>query len=147
MRSRQLLAGCLTLATLAHAARAQGSDRFSGGLTPGDYVRVGVGRTSPVNPQGSFREWGKGTGFNVAWQNWLPSGTTGVGRLGVSIGGGYSFLPLDEPQFLADFTPLSGGKATAASASKGGLLEISTGLNIRIPAPLVVPVINFGIGF
>jgi hypothetical protein len=145
MRSRLLFA-LVTLSTLARLGHAQSTDRYAGGLTPGDYVRVSAGVTTPANPQGSFREWGQGTGVNVTWQNWSPGGT-GVGRLGFSIGATYSVLPFEESQFIEDFTPLSGGKAASASAGNGGLIEVTTGLNIRIPAPLVVPVINFGIGF
>jgi hypothetical protein len=147
MRSRLLFAVAATLATFAHVARAQSDDRYAAGLTAGDYIRVSAGSTSPVNPQGSIRDWSRGTTANVSWENWQPGGATNVGRVGVSLGVSYSLLPLNESQFLADFTPLTGGTATSATASKAGLLEINTGLRVRIPAPLVMPTIDFGIGF
>jgi hypothetical protein len=145
MRSRLLFVVAAAFATQARVGHAQ-SDRFSGGLTAGDYVRVSAGVTNTVNPQGGFRDWKNGTGFNLSWENWQP-GEGAVGRLGVSLGVGYSALPLDETKFLADFSPLSGGKATSASASSGGLFELNTGLHVRIPAPLLVPTIRFGLGY
>jgi hypothetical protein len=145
MRSRLFLVVAASLATLARDSHAQ-SDRYSGGLTDGDYIRVSAGVTTPVNPQGGFRDWKSGTGFNVSWENWQP-GDNGVGRVGFLLGFGYSALPLDETKFIADFSPLSGGKATTASAGSGSLFEVSTGVHIRIPAPLLVPTIHFGLGF
>ena len=145
MRSRLLLVAAAALVTHVRAGQAQ-SDRFSGGLTEGDYVRVGAGVTNPVNAQGGFRDWKKGTGFSLGYENW-QAGDNGVGRLGVSLGAAYSALPLDEEKFLADFTPLSGEKVTKASASNGSLFEINAGLRVRIPAPLLVPTVRFGIGY
>jgi hypothetical protein len=145
MRSRLLLVLVAALATQVRVGHAQ-SDRFSGGLTAGDCIRVSAGVVNPVNAQGGFRDWKGGTSFNVAWENWQP-GDNGVGRLGLSLGFGYSALPLDETKFLADFSPLSGGKATSASASSGSLFEVNTGLHVRIPAPLLVPTIRFGLGY
>ena len=145
MRSRLLLVVTAALVAQARMGRAQ-SDRYSGGLTEGDYVRVSAGITNPVNAQGGFRDWKKGTGFNVTYENWA-AGDNGVGRLGVSFGAGYSVLPLDEAKFIGDFTPLSGEKVTAASAGSGGLIEVNAGFNVRIPAPLVVPTVRFGIGY
>jgi hypothetical protein len=145
MRSRLLLVVTAALATHARVSVAQ-SDRFSGGLTEGDYVRVSAGVTSPVNAQGGFRDWKKGTGFGVAYENW-QAGDNGVGRVGFSLGFGYTALALDEDKFLADFSPLSGGKATSASAGSGSLFELNTGIHVRIPAPLVVPTIRFAVGY
>jgi hypothetical protein len=147
MRSRLLLVVGAMLATLAHTARAQGDDRLAAGLTAGDYVRISGGVTKPVNPQGSLKDWSRGTGVNVGWENWQNGGAGGVGRVGVAINVGYSLLPLDEAQFLSDFTPISGGKATSASASNAGVFELSTNLRLRIPTPIIMPTINFGIGF
>lgn len=145
MRSRLLLVVAAALATHARAGHAQ-DDRFSGGLTAGDYVRVSAGVTTPVNAQGGFRDWKGGTGFNVAWENWQP-GDVGVGRLGLSLGFAYSALPLDETKFLGDFTPLSGNEVASASASNGSLFELNTGLHIRIPAPLLIPTVRIGLGY
>jgi len=145
MRSRLLLVVATALATQVRVGHAQ-SDRLSGGLTDGDYIRLSAGVTTPVNPQGGFRDWKSGTGFNLAWENW-QAGDNGVGRLGILFAFGYSALALDESKFLTDFSPLSGGKATTASASSGSLFEVSTGLHIRIPAPLLVPTVHFGFGY
>ena len=145
MRSRLLLVVAAALVTQARVGHAQ-SDRFSGGLTEGDYVRVSAGVTNPVNAQGGFRDWKKGTGIYVGYENW-QSGDNGVGRLGVSLGAAYSALPLDEAKFLSDFTPLSGEPVSKASASNGVLFEVNAGLRVRIPAPLLVPTIRFGIGY
>jgi hypothetical protein len=145
MRSRLLLVVAAALVAQVRVGYAQ-SDRFSGGLTEGDYVRVSAGVTNPVNAQGGFRDWKKGTGFSLGYENW-QAGDNGVGRLGVSLGAAYSALPLDEEKFLADFTPLSGEKVTKASASNGSLFEINAGLRVRIPAPLLAPTVRFGIGY
>ena len=145
MRSRLLLVVTAALATHGRVSLAQ-SDRFSGGLTEGDYIRVSAGVTNPINAQGGFRDWKKGTGFALVYENW-PTGDVGVGRAGFSLGFGYSALPLNEAKFVEDFSPLSGGKATSASASSGALLELNTGLHIRIPAPLLVPTVRLGLGY
>ena len=145
MRSRLLLVVAAALTAQARVGHAQ-SDLLSGALTPGDYVRVSAGVTTPLNPQGGFRDWKSGTGINVAWENWQP-GDNGVGRLGLSLGFAYSALPLDQAKFLADFTPLDGKQVASASASNGKLFEVNTGLHIRIPAPLLVPTIRFGLGY
>jgi hypothetical protein len=145
MRSRLLLIVTAALATQARVGAAQ-SDRFTGGLTDGDYIRMSAGVTTPINPQGGFRDWKKGTGFALVYENW-PTGDVGVGRAGFSLGFGYSALPLNEEKFLEDFSPLSGGKATSASAGSGALFELNTGLHLRIPAPLLVPTVRIGIGY
>jgi hypothetical protein len=120
---------------------------MASGLVAGDYLRIGAGVTTPVNPQGSLRDWKSGTGASVIWENW-QNGGSGVGRVGFGLGVAYSLLPLKQDQFLADFTPpLTGGKATSATASKAGILEVTSSIRIRIPAPLVMPTINVGIGF
>jgi len=145
MRSRLLLVVAVALVAQVRVGHAQG-DRFSGGLTEGDYVRLSAGVTNPVNAQGGFRDWKKGTGFNVAYESW-GTGDNGVGRAGFSLGFGYSALPLDEAKFIADFTPLSGESVTKATAGNGGLFELNAGLNVRIPAPLVVPTVRLGVGY
>ena len=146
MRSRLFVALGVALVVMAQDAQAQGEDRTAGGLRPGDYIRVSAGVTSPVNAQGSLRDWKQGSTVGLAWENWQP-GETGVGRIGLSIGVSYSFLPLDEEQFIKNFTPLQGGTVTSASASNAGVLEVATQIRFRIPAPLVMPTINAGIGF
>jgi len=146
MRSRPFLVVGAALVSFSHIARAQSGDRLAGGLRAGDYVRISGGVTTPVNPQGSLKDWSTGTGLNVGWENWQQGGT-GVGRLGISINLSYTLLPLDESQFLSDFTPIQGAKPTSAHASDAGILELATNLRLRIPSPLIIPTINFGVGF
>ena len=145
MRSRLLFAVVASLVSLTRVVHGQ-EDRLAGGLQAGDYARLSGGITTPVNPQGSVRDWDRGTGVSVAWENWQTGGT-GVGRVGLGFALSYAFLPLNESKFITDFTPLEGGKATAATAGKAGLLELGTVLRFRIPAPLVMPTINVGVGF
>jgi hypothetical protein len=145
MRSRLLFAIAVALASHARVGSAQ-ADRFTGGLTEGDYIRIGAGVTNPVNAQGGFRDWKKGTGFTLGYQNW-GAGDNGVSRLGVSLNAGYSALALDEAKFIGDFTPLSGEAVTKASAGSGALIEVNAGFNVRFPSPLVVPTIRFGVGY
>src|SRR5262245_51578791 len=102
MRSRLLLAVGVPL-MLSSLAHAQGSV-LAAGLRAGDYIRVSGGVTTPVNAQGSLKDWSQGTAINVAWENW-QNGGTGVGRLGIALSASYSFLPLDEKQFLSEFQP------------------------------------------
>ena len=145
MRSRLLLAVGPALVALTPLAHAQGTD-LAGGLRAGDYVRISGGVSIPVNPQGSLKDWSSGTALNLGWENW-QNGGTGVGRVGIAINVSYSLLPLDESQFLADFTPVTGGKPTSASSSSAGVFELTTNFRFRIPTPLIMPTINFGLGF
>ena len=144
MRSRLLLAVGVPL-MLSSRARAQGSD-LAAGLRAGDYVRVSGGVTTPVNAQGSLKDWSQGTAINVAWENW-QNGGTGVGRLGIALSASYSFLPLDEKQFLSEFIPITGARPTSATASQAGVLEIATNFRFRIPSPLIMPTIDVGVGY
>jgi hypothetical protein len=146
MRSRLFFGVCAALMAVSRLAVAQ-SDRLAAGLVPGDYVRASAGVAVPINPQGSLRDWSRGTTANLAWENWQTGGSSGVGRLGVAINVSYSLLPLDEANFVSDFIPIQGGKATSASASRAGIFELATNFRFRIPAPLLMPTINLGIGF
>ena len=76
------LAVCMVSASAA-LAHAQ-ADPMAGGMTPGDYLRVGAGAVIPVNAQGSLRNWGTGTILNVAYENWNSSGG-GVGNVGFGL--------------------------------------------------------------
>ena len=145
MRSRLLLAVGSALVVLTRLAQAQGSD-LAGGLRAGDYVRISGGVSIPVNPQGSLKDWSSGTALNLGWENW-QNGGTGVGRVGIAINLSYSMLPLDESQFLSEFTPISGPRPTSATASNAGVFELATNFRFRIPSPLIMPTINVGLGF
>src|SRR4051812_16380341 len=115
MRSRRLLCVTLTLSTAAisaSVAQTGSGDRMAGGLTQGDYLRIGAGVTAPYNPQGSFKDWGNGAGGSLTWENW-SAGATGVGRVGFGIGLAYALLPFKGDVFSSDFVPLSGGRTTS----------------------------------
>src|ERR1043166_9064742 len=151
MRFRSLvLLAALAAASFAapRAALAQvvATDPMADGLVPSDYLRVSGGWVAPVTPSGSLRDWKNGWGANLFWVNW-QQGSSGVGRVGFGLGIGYSLLPLDEAQLLHDFTPPSGGAVTAATADKASILEITSQLRIRIPAPFIMPTVNIGFGF
>jgi hypothetical protein len=136
----------LLLATPRHVgAQDRPADQGTSGMQPGDYLRFGAGTTIPVNPQGSLRDWKAGPGVNVAYENWQPGGNGGPGRVGFGLGVGYSRLVLKEDQFANDFTPTSGALANASGHA--GILEITSNLRIRIPAPLVMPAVTIGLGF
>jgi hypothetical protein len=150
MRSRRsLLVLMLALAaSLPAAALAQSmsGNRMAGGFTSGDYVRAGGGLTTPVNAQGSLRDWGAGPTASLTWESW-GGGPTDLGRAGFGIGVAYSMLPFKSDVFAAEFTPLTGGKTTSASADRAGVLEITSNLRIRVPFPYVMPAFNIGFGF
>jgi hypothetical protein len=135
----------LLIASPAHlAAQDRPGDPTLSGMQPGDYLRLGAGATIPVNAQGSLRDWKAGTGINLEYENWQP-GSSGVGRVGFGLGAAYSRLPLKEDQFARDFTPASG--ALTSASGHAGILEITSNLRIRIPAPLVMPAVTIGLGF
>lgn len=151
MRSRSLnhialVAACLAFVGVVPRLAAQTSDAMADGLVPGSYLRIGGGYVSPVNPRGGLKEWKPGVGMTAYWENWQAS-QTGTGRVGFGIGASYSMLPLDEQRFAHDFSPAGGGTTSSATASRAAILEITTGLRIRIPAPFIMPTINLGFGF
>jgi hypothetical protein len=100
---------------------------------------------TPVNAQGSLRDWKPGTGVSVAWESW-DAGQTGVARLGFALSGAYSSLPIDGQRFLTEFTLPTGGKANSV-AGNASVLEVTTNLRFRIPAPYIMPSIVIGLGF
>jgi len=138
------LALLLGIAPRHAAAQDRPADAPTTGMQPGDYLRFGVGSTIPVNPQGSLRDWKAGPAFNLAYENWQAGGN-GIGRVGFGLGVAYSRLPLKQDQFANDFTPTT-GTVTEASGH-AGILEITSNLRIRLPAPLVMPAITIGLGF
>jgi hypothetical protein len=128
-------------------AQDRPGDPMAGGMAPGDYIRFGGGPTIPVNPQGSLRDWKGGVGFNVAYENWQAGSGGGLGRVGFGLGAAYSRLPLNEERFGEDFTPPTGSGALQSATGHAGILEITSNLRIRIPAPLVMPSVMIGLGF
>ena len=145
MRSR-LLITLLAAFAVPRASHAQDVGSGVQGLQPGDYIRVSGGAAIPIAAKGSLRDWDRGTGFAVAYESW-PAGQTGLGRAGFAITAAYNLLPLDEHQFVSTFIdPTSGQQASAATASRAGILEVTTNVKIRISTPLVTPMVNFGLG-
>jgi hypothetical protein len=141
MRPRHGIALVALLATVPSFAGAQdrsaASDRWSDGLVAGDYIRVTGGAISPINPQGSLRDWDRGTAYSLTWENW-QSGASGVGRVGFGVGVNYGLLPLNESQFLREFVTPQGSPA---------LLEIETSIRVRIPTPFIMPSLSLGFGY
>lgn len=140
------------LLVTAPRANAQGVGGYGGvdmtdGLMPGDYLRVSVGATSPIHPQGSLRDWSRGQSYALNWENWgASSGGVDMVAFGASIG--YTLLPLDEAEFIRNFTPtLVTGQTASATASRAGVFELTTNARIRIPAPYIMPSVLIGFGF
>lgn len=139
-----LLVPVAALTLLATAGRAQSSS-MADGLTPGDYLRVSAGVVSPVNAQGSIRDWDRGQTLNVSWENW-QQGSNGVGSIGFGLAFDYSRLPLNQAQFLGEFETVEGTRATSASASNAQIFQVSTVVRARIPAPFIMPTLQLGFG-
>jgi hypothetical protein len=148
MRSRVWFAcGIAAAVAVTSPVRAQDASARTGGLSAGDYLRVGGGFMTPVNPQGSLRDWQSGPSFAVTWENWQPGPGGAPSRVAFGIGAVYNRLSLNQSQFLADFTPPFGGTTTSASAKSATIIEINSNVRIRIPAPYLVPAVTLGFGF
>lgn len=144
MRLRSLaLSSLLPLAVAAASGRAQAPN--ADGLVPGEYLRVSGGVLSPINAQGSLREWDRGPTVDIAWENW-PPGSNGVGAIGFAFALDYSRLPFKEATFLSDFQTLAGNKATSATAGDGQMFQLSTMIRGRIPTPFIMPTLQLGFG-
>src|SRR3954471_2728031 len=145
LRSFIALAAALFVSTRAHA---QLTDPMADGLVKGDYLRLSGGIVTPVNPSGSLRDWGRGTGFNVMWENWDFSGSgNSMGLFGFSFFGDVSFLPFKEDQFKIDFDKGPNGAVTTATASAARVIQLGLNTRIRIPMPYIMPSIGLGFGF
>ncbi len=118
---------------------------WNDGLTPGNYIRFGSGSATPVSAHAALRYWDQGTTYYAGWENW-DTGTSGVSRVGFSLNAAYSLLPLNTPLFTANFTPASGGTVTSISASHASVLEVVSGIRVRMPLPYVMPNFSVGLG-
>jgi hypothetical protein len=136
----------ILLVGIAGAAHTQEVDRFADGLIPGAYLRVGGGPTSPVNAQGTLKDWMPGRGGSIAWESW-DAGQTGVSRMGFALSAAYSSLPLNTGRFLTEFVPPNGGSVSSINAKSAGVLEIVTNLIFRVPSPYIMPHFTIGLGF
>jgi hypothetical protein len=121
------------------------SNPWNDGLVPGNYVRMSAGSSTPVSPHAALRYWDRGTTYYAGWENW-DTGASGVSRVGFSLNAAYSALPLNTPLFRANFTPLNGGTVTSVSASRAGILEVTSGLRLRMPLPYLMPNLSLGLG-
>jgi hypothetical protein len=83
--------------------------------------------------------------YAASWENW-DTGASGVGRVGFSLNAAYSTLSLKTPLFLANFVPVNGGTVTSATASHAGVLEVTSGIRVRMPLPYVMPNFMVGLG-
>jgi hypothetical protein len=123
----------------------QAQSAMTGGLVAGDYVRLSGGMTTPINANGSLKQWDGGQSFNVTWENWDDRG----GRLGLFAFGLYgdlTFLKFDDAQFKADFlSPF--GPVQTASAKRARIIQAGVNARMRIPMPLIMPSISLGFGF
>src|SRR5215467_7688229 len=149
MRLRSVVATVVSalLGSLAPAAvvAQQATDPLADGLVPGNYIRVGVSSVNPVSPQGSLKDWNRGVGFGVTYENW-DQGRSGVGRIGYGFMVDYALLPFNDQQFIRDFIPLSGTTLTA-TAKRAGVFQAGVNLRIRIPAPYIMPSVFMQLGF
>jgi hypothetical protein len=123
----------------------QATDPLADGLVPGNYIRVGASSVTPVSPQGSLKDWNRGVGFGVTYENW-DQGRSGVGRIGYGFMVDYALLPFNDAQFVRDFIPLS-GTTQSASAKRAGVFQAGVNLRIRIPAPYIMPSVFLQLGF
>jgi len=146
MRYQSLALVFLPIVALASISAAQEVDRFADGLVPGAYLRVGGGPTTPVNAQGTLKDWRPGRGASIAWESW-DNGQSGVSRMGFALSAAYSSLPLNTPRFLTEFVPPNGGSVSSISAKSAGVLEVVTNLIFRVPAPYIMPHFTIGLGF
>ena len=131
MRLRSLVLLAVAGSSLAITPRAFAqTDPMADGLERGDYFRLSAGMVKPVNPSGSLRDWGRGTGFNLMWENWDLSGSSGqMGLFGFSLFGDVSFLPFKEDQFKIDFAEGPNGAVLTASGDRARVIQL--GVNTR----------------
>jgi hypothetical protein len=147
MSSRLLVSLLCVLSFAAAAPRASAQDASKDdGLVSGDYLRIGAGSIAPVRPQGSLRDWDRGSTFGVNWEGWYGPGST-PGLVGFGIGGDFGRLPLNESEFLAHFTTPQDASATGATASSATVFTIETTVRVRIPTPFIMPSVSFGLGY
>jgi hypothetical protein len=118
---------------------------WNDGLTPGNYLRIGYGSATPVSAHAALRYWDQGQTYSLGWENW-DTGSSGVGRVGFSLNAAYSILPLNQPLFVANFQTATGGTATSANASHAGVIEVTSGIRLRMPLPYVMPSFTVGLG-
>jgi len=149
MHVRSVVAALVLMITAAaspSAARAQAStDPLADGLVPGDYLRVGVSSVTPIGGGGSLKDWKRGAGFGVLYENW-DQGNTGVGRIGYGFMLDYSLLPFNPDHFVSEFiSPF--GPISSASAKKTQVIQGGLNIRIRVPAPFIMPSVSFGVGF
>ena len=121
------------------------SNPWNDGLLPGNYVRMSSGSTTPVSPHAALRFWDRGTTYYAGWENW-DTGASGVSRVGFSLNAAYSTLPLNVPLFRDTFTPLNGGQLTSVSAARAGIVEVTSGIRLRLPLPYIMPNLSLGLG-
>lgn len=150
MRPRLSLIAAAVAAFVAFtsaSAQEPTSDRWADALTPGNYVRLGYGVVNPISPEGSLRDWNRGAGISVGFENWAVGGQSGVSRLGFGIEAGYSLFPFNEQQFLVDFPTSPNGQPLSAKGNKAAIFQVALTTRLRIPMMYIMPNIGLGLGF
>ncbi len=147
MRSRLLPSLALGFSFAAGTMHAQSDGSLIESLSAGEYLRVAVGTTTPVNPQGSLRDWSRGTNYSLGYETWAPGGQSGTSRLGLGLLIDYARLPFDAGEFTRGFTPIAGGQVQSANASSATQFNIATTLRYRFSAPLVMPSLLLSLGY
>jgi hypothetical protein len=147
MRHRSVVALAIALGfTLHSSAVAQAPNPRNDGLVRGDYVRVSFTSITPVSPSGSLKEWKRGNGVNVMWENWDNANNGEVGIVGFGLYGDVGLLSFDQDQFIEDFvSPV--GIVRSASSSRARVIQIGVNTRLRLPVPYIMPSISFGFGF
>ena len=97
--------------------------------------------TIPVNAQGSLRDWKRGTGINLAWENWQP-GAHGVGRVGFGLDVAYSRLAARTRPVRRRFRARTDRHCGRRVGASRRFSRSTSNLRIRIPAPCVMPAIT-----
>jgi len=148
MYVRSFAAALIFVAAVASPSLAraqQATDPLADGLVPGDYIRIGASSVTPIGGGGSLKDWRRGVGFGVLYENW-DTGNNGVGRIGYGFMLDYALLPFDDQHFVSEFTSPF-GPVNTATAKKTGVFQAGVNLRIRIPAPFIMPSVSFGVGF
>jgi hypothetical protein len=137
------------IAALLFVPRVEAQDTGSSndGISPGNYLRLSAGSTSPVSAKGNLRDWGSGISYNLTWENW-GSGAAGTDLTGFGFGIGYTLLPFKSDFFVQNFTPTQvTGSTASANASSAGVFEALANIRVRIPSPFIMPHLSLGLGF
>lgn len=134
---------------MVHAQEAEGAGPESRIARPylyGSFVRVGGGITAPLFPSGSMHDWARGWQAAASWESTGGGRGGNVSRVALGFAGDFGRFPLDERQFIANFTS-GGAQPTAATAPDATLVDVQATVRINFPAPVVTPSVLFALGY